>query len=146
MNRHWISTVLIGAVILAVFIGTAVVLTARSTRVILFQHGTPEVPQGRAFAIMNPFRDRRPEEVAEELMSDLRTSRCEQILRDLHSEGSRVCPIMSQNKTARLIWRDDESTTRLLVYQLPESKSRLWITSRREAEVGIIVGGISLIR
>jgi hypothetical protein len=111
----------------------------------LYQHGNPEAPPGHAFAIMNPFRDRRPEEVAEELMSDLRTSRCEEILHKLHSEDPRICPIMSENKSARLIWREDGSMTRVLVYHLPESAANLWITSRRD-EVGFIVAGLSIIR
>jgi hypothetical protein len=111
----------------------------------LFQHGNPEVPQGHAFAIMNPFRNRRPEEVAEELMSDLRTSRCEQVLRNLHSQDSRICPAMSQSKSSHLTWREDGSTTRVLVYDLPGSKSRLWIKSRRD-EAGFVVDGISLVR
>jgi hypothetical protein len=112
----------------------------------LYQHGNPEVPQGHAFAIMNPFRNRRAEEVAEELMSDLRTSRCGQILRDFHAEDARICPIMQGNKSARLIWRKDGAATRALVYHLPESGSNLWITSRRDSEVGFIVDDVSLIR
>jgi len=112
----------------------------------LYHYGAaPEVPQGRSFTVMNPFRNRRPEEVAEELMSDLRTSRCEQTLRDLHSEDSPICSIMSANKSARLIWREDGSSNRVLVYHLPESESNLWIISRRD-EVGFIVGSVSLIR
>ena len=111
----------------------------------LFQHGTPEVPQGRAFAIMNPFRNRRAEEVAGELMADLRTSRCEKILSDFHSEDSRICSAMRENKSARLIWREDKSTMCVLVYRLPESRSNLWITSRRD-EAGFIADGISMIR
>lgn len=110
----------------------------------LYQHGTPEVPQGHAFAIMNPFRNRRPEEVAEELMSDLRTRRCDQILRDLQSDDSRICPIMNRNRSARLVWREDGKTIRVLVYHLPESASRLRITSRRD-EVGFVVSGVSLL-
>jgi len=132
--------------ILVALIGSALVWAARSHRVMLYQQGNPEVPQGRAFVIMNPFRNRRPEEVADELMSDLRTNRCEQILRDLNSDASQVCLIMKQNKGARLIWRQDESTSRVLVYHLPESKSNLRITSRRDPEVGFIVSGVSLIR
>ena len=93
---------------------------------------------------MNPFRNRRAEEVAEELMSDLRTSRCEQILRDLHSEDSRICPTMMHNRSARLIRRKDGMATRELVYHLPESDSNLWITSRRD-EVGFVVDSVSLI-
>jgi hypothetical protein len=52
---------------------------------------------------------------------------------------------MSQSKSSHLIWREDRSTTRVLVYDLPGSKSRLWITWRRD-EVGFVVNGISLIR
>src|SRR4029077_19233870 len=133
-------------VMLAAFIGSALMWAARSHRLMLYQHGTPEVPQGRAFAIMNPFRNRRPKEVAEKLMSDLRTSRCQQILRDLHSDDSQICSVMSQNKSARLIWREDGSTMRILVYHLPESGSRVWITSRRDAEVGFVVDSVSMIR
>ena len=112
----------------------------------LYHYGAaPEVPQGRSFAIMNPFRNRRPEGVAEELMSDLRTNRCEQILRDLHSDDSQICSIMRENKSARLIWRADGSTSRLLVYHLPEGESNLWIRSHRD-EVGFVVSGVSLVR
>jgi hypothetical protein len=112
----------------------------------LYQHGTPEVPQGRAFAIMNPFRNHRPEEVAEKLISDLRTNRCERILCDLHSDDSRICSTMRQNTSARLIWRKDESTAPELVYHLPESKANLWITSHLDPEVGFIVDGVSMVR
>ena len=111
----------------------------------LFQHGTPEVPQGHAFAIMNPFRNRRPEQVAKELISDLHTNRCEQILHDLHSEDPRLCSTVGQSTTARLIWRQDGESVRVLAYDLPETKSRLWITSTR-GEVGFVVTKVSLIR
>jgi len=104
------------------------------------------VPQGHAFAIMNPFRNRRSEEVAEKLIVDLRTSRCEQILLDLHSEDSRTCSIMKENNRARLIWREDGSTSRVLVYHLPESESNLWITFGRDPEIGFTVTGVSLVR
>jgi hypothetical protein len=130
--------------IIAGLMGFALIWAARSNRLMLYQHGTPEVSQGRAFAIMNPFRNRRAEQVAEELMSDLRTSRCEQILRDLHSEDPRICPTMMHNRSARLIWRKDGMATRELVYHLPESDSNLWITSRRD-EVGFVVDSVSLI-
>src|SRR5215467_6532471 len=131
--------------ILVVLIGSALVWAARSHRVMLYQHGSPEVPQGCAFAIMNPFRNRRPEQVARELIADLRTSHCEQILHDLHSDEPRTCSIMRENKSARLIWREDESTSRVLVYHLLESDSNLWITSRLD-EGGFAVDGVSTIR
>jgi hypothetical protein len=111
----------------------------------LIQHGTPEVPGGHAFAIMNPFRNRRPEQVAEELISDLHTSRCEQILRDLHSEDPRFCPTLQKNRNATLIWREDGKSVRVLVYDLPNSNSRVWISSTRD-EIGFVVTRVSLIR
>jgi len=123
----------------------ALIFVARSPRLMLFQHGTPEVPQGYAFAIMNPFRNRRPEQVAKELISDLHTNRCEQILHDLHSEDPRLCSTVGQSTTAGLIWRQDGESVRVLVYDLPETKSRLWITSTR-GEVGFVVTKVSLIR
>jgi hypothetical protein len=79
-------------------------------------------------------------------MSDLRTKRCEQILRNVRSEDSQICSILSENRSAGLVWRQDQNTTRVLVYHLPEDNSNLWITSRRDPEVGFIVDGVSLVR
>jgi hypothetical protein len=110
----------------------ATVSAARSPRPVLFQHGTPEVPGGHAFAIMNPFRNRRPEQVAEQLISDLHTNRCEQILHDLQSEDPSICPVLREYGTGSLIWREDRDSNRVLVYDLSRSKSRLWITSSRD--------------
>ena len=146
MRRSLLGSVGIACVILAGLIGAFLIAAARSNRPVLYHYGaSPEVPQGRSFTIMNPFRNRRPEEVANELMADLRTSRCEQILRDLHSADSPTCSIMSANKSARLIWREDGSTSRVLVYHLPESDSNLWIRSVRD-EAGFGVDSVSLIR
>lgn len=111
----------------------------------LFQHGTPEVPGNHAFAIMNPFRNRRPEEVAEQLISDLRTARCEVILTGLHSDDSRLCPILREDASATLIWREDGERRRILAYDLARSRSRLWINSSLE-DVGFVVTKVSLIR
>jgi len=133
--------------IVAVLVGAFLMAAWRSNRAVLYHYGAaPEVPHGRSFVIMNPFRNRRPEEVAEELISDLRTNQCEQVLRELHSDDSRVCSTMQQNKHARLIWREDGSTSRVLVYHLPESNSNLWITSGRDPEIGFIVNRVSLIK
>jgi hypothetical protein len=145
MNRTSVRVLFVSTAIFVVLLGIGLLAAARSERVMLFQHGTPELPEGHAFAIMNPFRNRRPEEVAEQLISDLRTGRCEQILREFHSEDFRICSIMSGNKSARLIWRKDESTTSVLVYHLPESNSNLWITARLD-EMGFNTYGVSLIR
>jgi len=145
MRSFTVRSISILCAIVAALLAAFLIWATRTPRLMLYQHGTPEVPYGHAFAIMNPFRDRRSEEVAEELMSDLRTSHCEQVLRDLHSEDSRICPVMRENKSARLIWRKDQNMTRVLIYHLPESESNLWITSHRD-EAGFIVDGVSLIR
>ena len=145
MRKSLLTSLLIMSVLVA-FVGAALIWAARSHRIMLYQHGTPEVPSGRAFAIMNPFRNRRPEEVAEELMADLRTNRCEQILLDLRADDSRICPTMRENRRARLIWREDETRYRTLVYHLPESESNLWITSHRDPQVGFVIDGVSIVR
>ena len=139
-RAFWMSLIVLSALMIS-----ALLFAARYSRLMLFQHGTPEVPGGHAFAIMNPFRNRRPEEVAEELISDLRTNRCEQILRDLHSDNPHFCPILREDASASLICREDRESKRVLVYDLPRSKSRLWITSTR-SEGGFGVSGVSLIR
>ena len=145
MKNSRTPALFISFIILAALAGSTSVLATKSSRLMLFQHGTPEVPGGHAFAIMNPFRDRRPEEVAEQLIAELRTGRCAEILRDFHSDDFRICPVMRDGGTARLIWRQDGSATRVVVYDLPKSKSRLWITSSRD-EVGFVVSHVSLIR
>jgi hypothetical protein len=75
----------------------------------------------------------------------LHTNRCEQILHDLHSEDPRLCPTLQKDTDARLIWREDGNSVRVLVYDLPNSKSRMWITSTRD-EIGFVVTRVSLIR
>jgi len=143
--KSWTRFLWIPFLILVAVITSLLAFAARSNHLMLYQHGTPEVPGGRAFAIMNPFRNRRPEEAAQELISDLRTSRCGQILRDFHSEDMRICEVLREDKNPRLIWRQDGEMIRMLVYDLPRSKSRLWITSSRD-EVGFVVSAVSLIR
>lgn len=130
---------------LGILLAIGLVWASKKDSPMLFHHGTPEVLGGFAFAIMNPFRNRLPETIAERLMSDLHTSRCEEILSNLHSDGDRICPAMREAESTRLIWREDGETTRILVYDVPKSKSRLKITSARE-EAGFAVSAVSLIR
>jgi len=143
-GRTYIRVLFTSLLLLAAAV-LAFVLLARTPRLMLFQHGTPEVPGGHAFAIMNPLRNRRPEHVAEQLISDLHTSRCQGILHELHSEDPRLCPVLKEDRDARLIWREDGDSVRVLVYDLPKSKARLWITSTR-GEIGFAVKRVSLIR
>ena len=131
----------------AILVSSAFLTYAYSRRAdpMLFQHGTPEVPRWTAFAIMNPFRTKVSEETAERLIHDLRTTNCSTILHDLGSEDEQICPTMRENKSCSLIWREDRSFTRQLVYELPDVNSRLWIIFRLE-EGGFVVRSVSLIR
>ena len=131
----------------AILMSSAFLTYAYSRRAdpMLFQHGTPEVPRWTAFAIMNPFRTKVSEETAERLIHDLRTTNCPTILHVLGSEDERICPTMRENKSSSLIWREDRSFSRQLVYELPDVRSRLWIVFRLE-EGGFAVRSVSLIR
>lgn len=107
----------------------------RTNKVVLFSHGTPEVPQGRIFSIFNPFRDRTSEHTAEKLMDDLRTDKCEQIVREVNREENydpRVCAVMGKTSGHSLLWRHDENSAKVLVYAVPEKQARLWIGSGEE--------------
>jgi hypothetical protein len=142
IKARWMWT---GAVALGLLATITFICARQKDTPMLFHYGTPEVPREFAFAIMNPFRNRLPETIAERLISDLHTSQCEKILRDLHSDGDRICPAMQAGEDFHMVWREDEQTTRILVYDLPKSKSRLQITSSRE-EAGFAVRAVSLIR
>jgi protein-S-isoprenylcysteine O-methyltransferase Ste14 len=124
--------------------GFLIFAIARQNQPMLFQHGTLEVPESTAFAIMNPFRSHVSEQTAERLIRDLRTSECEHIVQSLNSE-IRMCPTLRGNRQSRLIWREDGDSTQVLVYDLPDVQSRLWITVHRH-ESGFEVDRISLIR
>ena len=132
--------------VLIAFTGMAAGYAKRSKKIALYYYGgAPEVPGGRAIVILNPFRDRLSEETAGRFISDLRTSKCGKILQDFSSDSQRICPVMSANRSARLIWRADGDSARVLIYDLPESKSRLWITFAMD-ESGWEVRKVSLIR
>jgi hypothetical protein len=124
----------------------------RLDRPVLYYYGTLEVPQGTAIAVLNPFRNRKDEVNAERLIRDLRTSQCEQIVRErLRADSSRICPILRGSKKARLVWLDAErkgetwAQSRELVYSLHESRSRLFVIFAN-SEAGWDVDTISLIR
>jgi hypothetical protein len=131
--------------VLIAFTGMAAGYAKRTKKIVLYYYGgAPEVPGGRAIVILNPFRDRLSEETAGRFISDLRTSKCRGILQDFSSDSQRICPVMSANRYARLIWRVDGESARVLVYDLPESKSRLWVTFALD-ESGWEVRKVSLI-
>ena len=121
---------------------------SRANCVVLFSHGTPEVPQGRMFTIFNPLRNRDSEHTAERVIDDLRTGRCEQVVRDIDGSQNydpRVCDVMSRTEGHALIWRQDGESSRVLVYAVPEKHARLWIGFRRD-EIGFVVSSLTVIQ
>lgn len=134
--------------IIVIALGSGLLLySLRTSRVVLFSHGTPEVPQGRMFTIFNPLRNRDSEHTAERLIDDLRTGRCEKVVREIDGSqnDSRVCDVMNRTEGCPLIWRQDGESARVLVYAIPENRARLWITFRRD-EVGFVVSSVSVVR
>ena len=140
--------------ILVVLVAVSVFLwITRSTRPMLYYYGAAlEVPQGRAIPVLNPFRPRHDEATAESLIQALRTGRCEEIARErLQTEASDLCPVMRANRTASLVWVDPEYDgsnpryTRTLVYDLPDSRARLFVYFRLD-EVGWGVSTVNVLR
>jgi len=128
--------------------GGFLLYASRTKNVVLFSHGTPEVPQGRMLAVFNPFRDRASERTAERLIDDLRSDKCGQIVRDLNGNSNydpRICSVMNKTTGHSLVWRQDGESTRILVYGVPEKSARLWVVMRRD-EVGFIVSTVSVVR
>ena len=125
----------------------------RFDRPVIYYYGaSPEVPQGTAIPILNPFRDRRDETKAEWLIRDLRTSKCERIVVErLAADPTRICPVLRGSTKASLVWLDAERDrgnsvqSRNLYYALPESRSRL-VVSFGTSEAGWGVNSVSLIR
>jgi hypothetical protein len=140
-----------GIVVLAVAASIAM-YKHRDDRCVLYYHGTLEVPQGRAIAILNPFRNANDEANAESLIRDLRTNQCRQIVRErLHGNPDQICPTMQRGGAASLIWLDpppdfqQSRASRTLVYNLHESRARLFVYFAR-GEDGWGVSTASLVR
>ena len=142
------------AILIAIVAGTLAAIGCsrlyahRATDVVIFSHGTPEVPQGRMFTIFNPFRDRTSEHTAERLIADLRSSRCADVVRSIEgseNDDPRVCEVMSHTEEYALVWRRDGESSRVLVYAVPQERARLWISFRRE-EPGFVVSSVTAIR
>ena len=147
-------TILLWSVALGlVFLVSLFLCNTRYERPVIFYYGaSPEVPQGKAFRILNPFRRRKDEANAEWLIRDLRTNQCEQIVRErLGADQARICPVLRYNERAVLIWLDPERDngewrkTRKLYYDLPDSKSRLVVVFGFD-EPGWGVKTVSLLR
>jgi hypothetical protein len=128
--------------------GGFLLYASRTKNVVLFSHGTPEVPRGQMLTVFNPFRDRASERTAERLIDDLRSDKYEQIVRGLDRNGNYdpgVCSVMNKTAGHSLVWRQDGESTKVLVYAVPEKSARLWVSMRRD-EVGFIVSTISVVR
>ncbi len=142
----------LAGIAILVVTGALVLYAVRVDHPVLYYYGaSPEVPKGTAVAVLNPFRNRTDEATAESLILDLRTSRCEQIVRErLREDPTRICPVLHNNKTASLIWLDPMRShgtyrrSRSLVYDLPESGARIVVYFGTD-EVGWGVSTVSLI-
>lgn len=124
-----------------VMVGCAVLVVAliafcyvhRLDRCVLYYYGaSPEVPQGTAIPILNPFRDRNDEGNAQKLIRDLRTSKCLEIVRaEFNADAERICSAVQHTTQANLIWLDAQKYAgnwkrpRRLYYDLPEKHARL---------------------
>ena len=135
---------LIATVTIGVIAGFFLYASRRPEPVLFYYGGGVEVPGGTALAIMNPFRDTVSERTAERLIADLRTGNCAAVIEELGNDP-RICPTLEGTHRERLVWREDRGTGRMLVYELPEKRARLWIGFARE-EGGFAVRSLSVIR
>ena len=151
-SKYRVAITLIGLIVLG-FVGCFVLYTRRIDHPVVYYYGaSPEVPGGTAIAVLNPFRSREDEANAEWLFRDLRTSKCEQIVRErLRADPGQICPVFRNNTRASLIWfeakRDHRTGMpfRTLIYDLPESKARLLVYFSTD-EVGWGLSTVSLLR
>jgi hypothetical protein len=139
--------------LLSIVAATVIVLAAaffvyasrRPEAMLYYYGGAVEVPNGRAIAIMNPFRDKASEETAERLIRDLKNGNCQTIVKEFSDDGPRICSVLQTTHRARLVWRQDGELNRMLVYDLPEKRARIWIGFARE-EGGWQVRSVSVVR
>ena len=149
---HRKQFILLVAAVLVIAISLFLYIERADRCMLYYYGGSPEeVPQGTAIAVLNPFRNRQDEENAEQLMGDLKTARCEQIVHErLGTEPTRVCPVMRNSTKASLIWLDPEGDItrggmRRLIYDLPEKKARLVVYFGTD-EAGFGVSTVSVLR
>ena len=103
-NMRWILL----AAIAVLFLGSFLAYKVRVERPVLYYYGaSPEVPQGRAIAFLNPFRSRKDERNAGWLIRDLRTNQFRQIAKErLRVDPVRICSVLEGSTKDRLIWLD----------------------------------------
>lgn len=136
---------LIGAVVGVLLSVAFLVYASRRHEVVLFYYGAAaEVPGGTAFAVMNPFRDQTSEHTARRLIADLRTSNCQTILKQFGRQTD-ICTVLQSGRRATLVWRRDDESRRMLVYDIPEKQARLSISFSRE-EAGFVISSVSMVR
>jgi len=145
---------MVAVILLTILLGSFFLYAKRFEHPVLCYYGaSPEVPQGTAIPILNPFRDRKDEVNAEWLIRDLRTEKCKQIVSEMQLgvDPAEICPVLRQSGKVRLIWLEAErengvwTTTRDLYYDLPESRSRL-VVHFAKSESGWGVNTIELLR
>jgi hypothetical protein len=136
-------------IVIALATGAFLFYASRSKDVVLFYHGAAaEVPQGRVVVVFNPFRNRDSENTAERLIHDLETGDCQRVMQALSSATDydpRVCLVMSSSRKHSLVWRKDGEQSRVLVYDIPQKRARLWITFHRY-ESGFAISSVSVAR
>jgi hypothetical protein len=137
---------LMAAAIVIAFTTAFLIYASRRPEAMLFYYGgAVEVPNGRAIAVMNPFRDTASEDTAGRLIRDLKSRNCESIVKEFSDDGRRICSVLQTTHRARLVWRQDSVLIRTLVYDIPEKHARLWIGFARE-EGGWQVRSVSVVR
>jgi hypothetical protein len=150
--RPLVTRILIGGIGTLIVAGLSLLYVQRVNHPLLYYYGaSPEVPEGKAIAIFNPFRSRNDEKNAEWLIRDLATPKCDEIVRDRLSshDASKICPVLRNNTIASLIWLEKPEIvsswqrTRKLVYNLPQAHARLVVYFANQ-EFGWGVSTISL--
>ena len=133
--------------VLLILLTAFLIYAYKTPKPVLFYYGGGvEVPDGTAIPVFNPFRDRAHEKTARRLITDLQSARCEEVVRSFREDENRICSAIRGTKKSRLVWREDGPTVHLLVYEFPQTRSRLWITFDQGDESGWGVRHISLIR
>jgi hypothetical protein len=128
-TQSQVSLIVLSILATLLVLAAYVCYVQRSNHPTLYYYGAaPEVPDGTAIPVLNPFRSRKDEVNAEKLIQDLRTEKCEQIAAyRLRTDPKKICSVLRGSTKASLIWLEPESDrkTRTLVYDVPEGKARL---------------------
>jgi hypothetical protein len=81
-NRKAMKVKIIASAVLGLIVVALLYLfITRNSRPVLFHYGSPTAPEGSAFLVQNPFRERGPEDEAVKILQDLKNGNCEQVLK-----------------------------------------------------------------